>query len=89
MKKDQVFTIKGDDDLEQPAILVVIPNGCHFNAVTWGFLDGRPFFDTPDGVHIEIFNAMPYMIQSPRRGWTIDESGKHRELRKKESVILQ
>ncbi len=55
----------------------------------FGMLDGRQYFDSVDGTHIEMNGPVAFLMQTPLPGHTIDENGRHRELRKEESAIIQ
>lgn len=88
---NKVMTISGQEGWEKPTIFVMVFGATmvQLRASTWGILDGHPFFDTHDGIHVELFGGVPYMIQTPAKGYTIDENGRHRELHKEESAIIQ
>ena len=89
--KNKVMKLAQEEGYEMATIFVLIPTSppLTFTAHTWGILESHPFFDTPDGRHIELHGGAAYMIQTPAKGYTIDAEGRHRELRKEESAIIQ
>ena len=55
----------------------------------FGTLECHAYFDSVDGTHIEMNGPVAYLMQTPLPGHTIDENGRHRELRKQENLIVQ
>lgn len=55
----------------------------------FGNLEGKQYFDSVDGTHIEMNGPVAFLMQTPLPGHTIDENGRHRELRKQENMIVQ
>jgi hypothetical protein len=91
-KRNQVFSTKITEGMERPSVMVSILEGANpqFRCYEWGTSpDGNTFFSLTNGSRVEIVGKPHYMIQIPQPNFTIDEEGRHRELRKQESVILQ
>jgi len=88
-KQDKIWTTQEKEGWERPAVMVTILPGIQFLAYSWGTIDGHTFFDTVNDSRIELFNNPEFIIHSPSQGHTFDENFRYRELRQKESLIVQ
>ena len=93
--KDHACTLPREKDMEQAAALLIMPvahGSFDYLIYRWGVLDGKRVFDTIGGLHIEVSENQPFILQVPPKGKTFElddhNLGQLRDLKRESSLLV-